>query len=54
MKYAGHKTLESLSIYLHQTEQGRILATRAMERVGVLLGEFKGQQGARGTASGIR
>jgi len=51
MKYTGHKTVESLSIYLHQTEQGRILATQAMESVGPLLGGFKGLQGQ---PSGIR
>ena len=42
MKYSGHKTLESFSIYLHPTEQGRILATQAMESVGLLLGGLEG------------
>jgi len=51
MKYSGHKTLESFSIYLLPTEQGRILATQAMESVGLLLGGFKGLQGQ---SSGIR
>jgi integrase len=48
MKYSGHKTLESFSIYLHATEQGRILATQAMESVGLLLGGFEGQEGFQG------
>ncbi|MGI9068362.1 MAG: tyrosine-type recombinase/integrase [Pyrinomonadaceae bacterium] len=48
MKYSGHKTLESFSIYLHPTEQGRILATQAMEKVGLLLGGFEGQEGRQG------
>ena len=50
MKYSGHKTLESFSIYLHPTEQGRILATQAMKIVGDLLGGFEGQEGTSGTA----
>jgi integrase len=50
MKYSGHKTLESFSIYLHPTEKGRILATQAMESVGLLLGGFKGTRGTTGTA----
>ena len=48
MKYSGHKTLESFSIYLHPTEQGRILATQAMESVGLLLGGLEGQEGHQG------
>lgn len=48
MKYSGHKTLESFSIYLHPTEQGCILATQAMESVGLLLGGFEGQEGLQG------
>jgi len=48
MKYSGHKTLESFSIYLHPTERGRILATQAMESVGLLLGGFEGQEGKEG------
>ncbi len=48
MKYSGHKTLESFSVYLHATEQGRILATQAMESVGLLLGGFEGQEGFQG------
>ncbi len=48
MKYSGHKTLESFSVYLHPTEQGRILATQAMEKVGLLLGGFEGQEGQQG------
>src|SRR6185436_8552088 len=45
MKYSGHKTLESFSIYLHPTDQGRIRATQAMESVGLLLGGLAGQEG---------
>jgi len=48
MKYSGHKSLESFSIYLHPTEQGCILATQAMESVGLLLGGFGGQEGQQG------
>jgi integrase len=48
MKYSGHKTLESFSIYLHWTERGRILATQAMESVGDLLRSFEGQEGCQG------
>jgi hypothetical protein len=48
MRYSGHKTLESFSIYLHPTEQGRILATQAMESVGLLLGGFEGREGLQG------
>ena len=48
MKYSGHKTLESFSIYLHPSEQGRILATQAMERVALLLRGLEGQEGQQG------
>lgn len=48
MKYSGHKSLESFSIYLHPTEKGCILATQAMEGVGLLLGAFEGQEGLQG------
>ena len=48
MKYSGHKTLESFSIYLHSTEQGRLLAIQAMEIVGDLLGGFEGRGGLKG------
>jgi hypothetical protein len=48
MKYSGHKTLESFSIYLHPTEHGRILATQAMEIVGDLLGGLEGCEGLKG------
>ncbi|HEY6803704.1 MAG TPA: tyrosine-type recombinase/integrase [Pyrinomonadaceae bacterium] len=48
MKYSGHKTLESFSIYLHSTEQGRLLAIQAMEIVGDLLGGFEGRGGRKG------
>ena len=41
MKYSGHKTLESFSIYLHP-------ATQAMEIVGDLLGGFEGRGGLQG------
>lgn len=51
MKYAGHKTLESFSIYLHPTEQGRILATQAMESVGLLWGGLEGREGQEGQKS---
>jgi integrase len=48
MKYSGHKTLESFSIYLHPTEQGRILATQAMESIALFLRGFEGQEGQQG------
>lgn len=50
MKYSGHKTLESFSIYLHPTEQGRILAAQAMESVALLLRGLEGQEGQQGQA----
>ena len=40
MKYSGHGTIESFSIYLKPTDKGRIVATRAMDRVGLFLGSF--------------
>jgi integrase len=33
MRYTGHKTIESFSIYLKPTDRGRILATQAMDGV---------------------
>lgn len=48
MKYSGHKTLESFSIYLHPTEQGRILAMQALNSVGLFLGGLEGQAGQQG------
>lgn len=38
MSYSGHKSIESLKIYLHPTEKGRILANQRMIAVGDLLG----------------
>ena len=48
MKYSGHKTLESFSIYLHPTDQGRILAMQALNSVGRFLGGLEGQAGHQG------
>ena len=40
MSYSGHKSLESFRIYLHPTQQGCILATQEMDRVGEFLALF--------------
>ncbi len=48
MKYSGHKTLESFSIYLHPTNQGRILAMQALNSVGRFLCGLEGQAGQQG------
>jgi len=48
MKYSGHRTLESFSIYLHPTDQGRILAMQALNSVGLFLGGLEGQAGQQG------
>lgn len=50
MKYSGHKTLESFSIYLRPTQNGRILATQGMKSVGHFLGTFSMQAGNAGAA----
>ncbi len=49
MSYSGHKSIESFKIYLHPTEQGRILANQRMIAVGDLLGTFTGMKGTSGT-----
>lgn len=41
MKYSGHKSLESFSVYLHPTDQGRILATQAVNDVALFLRSFE-------------
>lgn len=51
MSYSGHKSLDSFKIYLHPTQQGCILATQEMDRVGEFLGTFHGQPGQSGHAS---
>ena len=51
MSYSGHRSLESFKIYLHPTQQGCILATQEMDRVGEFLGTFYGQPGQSGHAS---
>jgi len=51
-KYSGHKSLESFSVYVHPTGNGRILATQAMENVGRILAAFSGNQGNEGTQGG--
>jgi integrase len=50
MKYSGHKTLESFSIYLKPTDNGRILATQAMGSIGLFLASFPEQKGHAGNA----
>ena len=37
MKWSGHKTLESFSVYLRPRLEGRILATHAMDNVDGIL-----------------
>jgi len=50
MKYSGHKTLESFSIYLKPTDNGRILATQAIGSIGLFLASFPEQEGDAGNA----
>ena len=45
MSYSGHKSMESFKIYLHPTQQGRILSNQRMDAVGDFLGTFLGQKG---------
>ena len=54
MSYSGHKSIESFRIYLHPTQQGRILANQRMNTVGDFLGTFSGLEGTqeiKGTSS---
>ena len=37
MKWSGHKTLESFSVYLRPRNEGRILATQAMSNLDATL-----------------
>jgi integrase len=37
MRYTGHKTIESFSIYLKPTDKGRLLATQTMNNVALFL-----------------
>jgi hypothetical protein len=50
MKYSGHETLESFSIYLKPTDNGRILATQAMGSIGLFLASFPEHEGDAGNA----
>jgi hypothetical protein len=53
MKYSGHKTLESFSIYLKPTDNGRILATQAMGSIGLFFASFPEQEGNAGELSEV-
>ena len=48
MSYSGHKLIESFGIYLHPTQQGRILANQRMNNVGDFFGTFSGIEGTQG------
>ncbi|HBB97318.1 MAG TPA: hypothetical protein DC054_18220 [Blastocatellia bacterium] len=50
MSWSGHKSLESFQIYLHASEEGRILGSQRINTVGDLLGTFTGTAGMTGTA----
>jgi len=44
MSWSGHRSLESFKIYLHPTEEGRILGAQHTNSVADFLRTFKGQQ----------
>jgi len=44
MSWSGHRSLESFKIYLHPTEEGRILGAQQTDSVADFLRTFKRQQ----------
>ena len=51
MKWSGHKTLESFSVYLRPRLEGRILATQAMDNVDGILTAQGGVESVRSVGS---
>jgi len=51
MKWSGHKTLESFSVYLRLRLEGRILASQAMSNVDGILTAQSGVEGVRSDGS---
>jgi hypothetical protein len=51
MKWSGHKTLESFSVYLRPRLEGRILATQAMDNVDGILTAQGGVESVRRVGS---
>jgi hypothetical protein len=51
MKWSGHKTLESFSVYLRPRNEGRILATQAMSNVDATLTLQGGVESVRSEGS---
>src|SRR5215212_9056093 len=51
MKWSGHKTLESFSVYLRPRNEGRILATQAMSNVDGILTAQGGVESVRSVGS---
>jgi integrase len=51
MSWSGHKSLESFKIYLHPSEEGRILGSQRVDSVALFLRSFEGMRGTRGTES---
>lgn len=51
MEWSGHKSLESFKIYLHPSQEGRILGSQCVDSVALFLRSFEGTRGTRGTES---
>ena len=49
MSWSGHKSLESFQVYLHASEEGRILGAQRVDSVALFLRSFRGTGGTRGT-----
>ena len=49
MSWSGHKSLEAFQIYLHPTEEGRILGAQHTDNVADFLRTSKGIPGTQGT-----
>jgi integrase len=48
MSWSGHKSLESFKIYLHATEQGRILGSQGIDKIANFLRSFTRRPGTTG------
>ncbi len=53
MSWSGHRLLESFKIYLHPTEEGRILGAQHTDSVADFLRTFTGQEGEAAQAGVI-
>ncbi|HXI22936.1 MAG TPA: tyrosine-type recombinase/integrase, partial [Pyrinomonadaceae bacterium] len=49
MSWSGHKSLESFQVYLHASQEGRILGAQRVDSVALFLRSFRGTGGTRGT-----